>query len=246
MDTTVHFVDTPDGVAAMVEAISNPPTDAPEVYIALEGHDVGLHGSVSLMQLYHAPSKYTYLLDICSVKQGVFATPASNGMTLEGLLISKDITKVFYDVRNDAAALYANYRIRLQGVRDLQLMELASRSSDRGTVRTLDECMQQDGDLSDAEDAKWKSATEAVADLNNPQERAEAFNQRPLPDKLIQHSVQKVACLPGLWKRYDSKLNDESRKKVIAESQNRVSNSQSVGYNLNMGDRLRTPLGWPQ
>lgn len=49
-------------------------------------------------------------------------------MSLQSILESPKTPKVFFDVRTDSDALFAQFGIKLAGIIDLQLMELASRS----------------------------------------------------------------------------------------------------------------------
>lgn len=49
-------------------------------------------------------------------------------MSLKSILESSMTPKVFFDVRTDSDALYGQFGIRLAGIIDLQLMEVASRS----------------------------------------------------------------------------------------------------------------------
>jgi exonuclease 3'-5' domain-containing protein 1 len=73
-------------------------------------------------------TKQIYLIDVLSLRHECFTACGEGGNNLKDSLESNAIPKVFFDVRNDSDALYSHFKIKLDGVIDLQLMELATRS----------------------------------------------------------------------------------------------------------------------
>lgn len=68
-----------------------------------------------------------HIIDIHTLGSLAFSTVGSRGKSLKNILESPKTLKVFFDIRNDSGALHAHYGIKLQGVRDFQLMESACR-----------------------------------------------------------------------------------------------------------------------
>ncbi|GLI80011.1 hypothetical protein PoHVEF18_008359 [Penicillium ochrochloron] len=125
----VKFIDTEDDLIRLVETIENVPTHPPSLYVDLEGVNLSQHGSISILQVFVYPRDETYLVDVYTLKKKAFTVPSSKtGETLLSILESSDIPKVFFDVRNDSDALFSHFGVKLTGVIDLQLMELATRS----------------------------------------------------------------------------------------------------------------------
>lgn len=66
-----------------------------------------------------------YLVDVTTLGRSVFDTAGSDKRTLKHILESEDTIKVFFDIRNDSDALFSLCGVRIGGVEDTQLMELA-------------------------------------------------------------------------------------------------------------------------
>ncbi|CAF3625678.1 unnamed protein product [Fusarium graminearum] len=175
-----------------------------------------------------------------------FSTPGSNRRTLKDILECDNITKVFFDVRNDSDALYGSYQIKLAGIHDLQLMELATRSFSRRCVNGLSKCIERDAPLSVRERLDWVRIKEAGVRLFAPEKGGayEVFNERPLPDAIKLYCAQDVQILPRLWAHYDGKMGQRWREKMIAASKARVELSQSATYNGKGRHMALAPSGW--
>lgn len=144
----------------------------------------------------------------------------------------KVIPKVFFDVRNDSDALYSHFQVRLSCVIDVQLMELATRGFSRKRVRGLATLIRNSGVLVGFNKMQWeyiKREGKAVF-TSADQANKEVWNQRPLPQVIVDYCVQDVTVLPWLWMLYDRGLSDEWREKVEEETVNRVKESQSEDY----------------
>jgi exonuclease 3'-5' domain-containing protein 1 len=64
-----------------------------------------------------------------------FNTARASKKTLKDILQEKKIPKVFFDVCNDSATLFAHFGVALKGITDIQLMESA-----QGRPRPLGSC----------------------------------------------------------------------------------------------------------
>ncbi|KAL8948658.1 MAG: hypothetical protein Q9222_005169 [Ikaeria aurantiellina] len=99
-------------------------------------------------KIHSPPLDCTYLIDIHTLGGRAFTTIDPNtAQTLKAILESDGIPKVFFDVRNDSDALYAHYGIKLAGIKDLQLMELATRAFNKKFVNGLSKCIDKDAGL---------------------------------------------------------------------------------------------------
>lgn len=124
----------------------------------------------------------------------------NNGQTLMGILESPHIPKVFFDVRNDSDALFHHFNVKLAGVINLQLMELATRYYSRKYVSGLAKCIDRDALLTTDEMQTWKASKEKGLKLFAAERGGsyEVFNVRPLPDDIKEYCVQDVQFLPEL------------------------------------------------
>lgn len=69
-----------------------------------------------------SPNREVFLVDIHMLKSKAFDTSAEVGETLRSILEGDSIIKVFYDLRADNDALLDEYKMKLAGIVDLQLM----------------------------------------------------------------------------------------------------------------------------
>ncbi|KAF7946536.1 hypothetical protein EAE96_009533 [Botrytis aclada] len=208
---TICLTDTPEGIIELIDSLgdSDLPTCPPSVYIDLEGIDIGRKGSIAILQVYVLPTKQTFLVDIHKLREQAFSTPNSSGLTLKAILESTFIPKVIFDVRNDSDALYSHFGVKLQGVIDLQLMELATRSRSQKFLSGLGRCIDQDL-VQTPEELEVRSAIKRRGvQLFAPEKggRYEVFNDRPLDPAIVDYCVQDVQLMPQLWNIYNAKLS---------------------------------------
>ncbi|KAH7370760.1 domain-containing protein 1 [Rhexocercosporidium sp. MPI-PUGE-AT-0058] len=211
----------------------------PSLFIDLEGARLSRHGTISLLTLFLFPSNTTYLIDITTLSHLAFTTPSRTHptTTLQSILQSPSIPKVFFDVRNDSDALFSHFHITLAGIIDLQLLELGSRSGgleQKKTVCGLARCIKNDAVLTPTEKKRWEGVKDRGALLFAPEKggRYEVFDERPLSREMIDYCVQDVRFLPGLWDVYTKRLGgDEKWKRLIEDATlERVKESQRKNY----------------
>lgn len=161
-----------------------------------------------------------------------FTLANRSGTTLRSILESALIPKVFFDVRNDSDALYAHFNISLQGVHDIQLLEVATRPYSRDRVFGLKHCIQTDAQLSAGEKLLWKAKKETGRALFAAEKGGsyEVFNVRPIIPDIINYCTQDVELLPVLWDVYSHRINAKWLRRVQEETQKRVLMSKDESY----------------
>ncbi|KAG6115686.1 hypothetical protein E4U13_002560 [Claviceps humidiphila] len=133
-----------------------------------------------------------------NVKDNVaFTIGNAAGVTLKAVLEASQINKVFFDVRNDSNALFHHFQVSLQGVQDLQLMELATRRKNRRLVASLARAIKEDSPITFVEKLKWEQHKKWTKTLFDPKKggRFEVFNERPFRDGILECCVVDVALL---------------------------------------------------
>jgi len=207
----------------------------PSLYVDLEGINLSREGSISILQIYVAPKKRTYLVDIHTLGSVAFDTADERGHTLRSVLQSPSIPKVFFDVRNDSDALFSHFKIDLAGVVDLQVMEFATRTFGKRYVNGLAKCIERDLELSHTQRAECQRVKDAGLKLFAPERGGsyEVFNDRPLSAEIGLYCVQDVQWLPTLYETYQQKLDRRQAMavKVAQATLARVKESQSPSYN---------------
>jgi exonuclease 3'-5' domain-containing protein 1 len=202
----------------------------------LEGVKLGRHGSISIISLYVLPRKKIYLIDIHRLGKTAFSTINSSATSLKTILESPTIPKTIFDIRNDSDALFSHYEISVDGIKDLQLMELATRKGSKDFVAGLAKCIEKDSPVSTAAKAEWQRTKEGASRLYDPKKggRYEIFNERPMRSEIVQYCARDVALLPGLYNVYNAKLRLPGENfwqvQVREATKDRIKLSQSPGY----------------
>lgn len=263
------IVSTVSQIAALLTTISIPTlaTSPPSLYFDVEGINLSRHGSISILELYYQPpshpeNAHTYLIDIHILGFLAFSTPSAEGVSLKSILEAPMTPKVFFDVRTDSDALYAQFGINLAGIIDLQLMEVASRSRSKTHLKGLGNCIMHDLGLGKDE----KQCVEAIKAkgilLFAPDKGGSyaVFNQRPMTEEIVEYCVQDVVYLPKLFDKYNGKLGntvcldatssvlldatgsqDIWAYRVIEASADRVALSQWEGFDNKRMDMKKGP-----
>jgi exonuclease 3'-5' domain-containing protein 1 len=239
---SITIIDTEQAVQILLDSINNLPTSPPSLYLDLEGVNLGRDGYLSIMQLHVPPKSQVYLIDIHILGRTAFSTPGLSGQTFKSILESASIPKVFFDIRNDSDALFSHYQISVNGIHDLQLMELATRNFSKRYVNGLAKCIERDSAMSAAKKREWRRIKDSTNRLYDPNKggRYEIFNDRPLLPDIICYCAQDVVVLPELWLRYNGRLTRDWRKKVMDATMDRIVESQSAGY---VGQGMHKALG---
>ncbi|KAG7004660.1 3'-5' exonuclease [Physcia stellaris] len=241
----ISLVDSESSVASLIDSLKTLPSEPPSLYLDLEGIKLSRHGSISILQIFVLPMNHTYLLDVCTLGERAFSTSDTSGTNLRAILESQRIPKAFFDVRNDADALFAHFGISLQGVWDIQLMEVAARRSSKQFLNGLGKCIEHDAQLTAEAIKNWKASKEKGLALFDPERGGsyEIFNTRPLPDDIVTYCAQDVVHLPQLWNTYKKNLSEAWAAEVEKETQARLKRSKEASYDPHGKNKAFSP--WP-
>ena len=174
---SIIVVDSATTLLSLLDNLINLSVDPPSLYLDLEGVKLGRHGSISIISLYVASTKKIYLIDIHRLGKTAFSTTNSSATSLKTILESPTIPKVIFDIRNDSDALFSHFEISVNGIQDLQLMELATREGSRDFVAGLAKCIEKESPISAATKAEWQRRKEGAIRLYDPRKggRYEVF-----------------------------------------------------------------------
>ncbi|KAJ7176756.1 ribonuclease H-like domain-containing protein [Mycena filopes] len=209
--------------------------------IDLEGVALCRSGTLCLVQLQASGSDTIWLVDVVVLGASAFEEESPDGQSLKRILESHSVKKIFFDVRNDSDALYNLFGITLANVYDLQLLELAVRSSNpgrpprflKGLVPSLETYV---APLKSAGVVRnWGRIKEAGLRLFAPEKggRYEVFEERPLATAVAEYCAQDVALLHELETVLKQRLRATGRdweQKICAESVARVGCAYQVNY----------------
>jgi exonuclease 3'-5' domain-containing protein 1 len=251
------IVDSEPKLISLLDKLSSiqPPTtplSPPSLYLDIEGQNLGRHGKISILSVFIYPGNEVYLIDVHTLQDNAFTTTNEQGSSLKSVLESSEVPKGFFDIRNDSDALFSLFGIKVAGIHDLQLMELACRQGSRRRVSGLAKCIEIDlaGGPDQAAAARTLRAKQDGKRIWDPQHGGThaAFNTRPMPPAVAEYCSADVAMLPSLWKAYIRKIgSDENmfwRREVRLKTLDRIKESQKATYNPQGGDKSFGPSEW--
>ena len=215
------------------------------LFVSIAGSKLCRNGSISLVQVFIPRLNVLFIIDISVLGERAFSVEGS-GQTFKQILESPEIEKVFFDVRNSSGALHSLYGIRLSGVHDLQLLELAT-CHDKSRVHSLYKCVQESAELSKEKRRRWMNSRNMVSRLYTPKNGAgfQILEERPLAEDIKVYCAQNVLVLPDLWEEYRNRLSSGSEWiDATLATADRIAHSQldnfvGIGPHMSLG-----PLKW--
>ncbi|KAI1463614.1 ribonuclease H-like domain-containing protein [Daldinia caldariorum] len=214
-------------------------TPSTTLYLDFEGRDLSRNGTLTIITALVYPTNATSLIDIQTLGASAFTTSSVTGKTFKAILEDPLIPKCFWDVRNDADALWSHYHVRLAGVTDIQLLENASRKDDKTYLHGLATCIRRDVQVRNMVKRHWANTKKEVTALMDN----DVFSCRPLDDKMMQYCANDVVHLPALRETYSKRLNSQWTRMVKDESARRVADACSPAYEPQSDTKKFGPWG---
>jgi exonuclease 3'-5' domain-containing protein 1 len=231
---------------AFIDGLPDSKGTDPSLYIDLKGNNLSRDGTLSLLTILVEPRHTVHLLDITILGVDAFSIAGSGGQTIKRILESRDIVKVFFDIRNASDALFGLYNIRVEGIEDLQLLELASRDSPKEYVNGLATCVERYIPTSTMEKRHWMKAKQRTRGLFGPLMGAsyDITDSRPLCRELESSCLKDILHMPALRELYRAKLCNAWLREIEEETTTRIAFSQSKGF-IGRGQHMAlAPCRW--
>lgn len=240
------MIDSPLALKTFIDDLPDCKGAEPSLYIDLEGNNLSRNGTLSLITVLVEPRHTVHLVDVTGLGKDTFDTAGSDGRTLRRILESQEIVKVFFDIRNDSDALFGLFGVRVRGIEDVQLMELASRNFQKRHINGLAKCIERDSTLSFKDKREWKDGKERGKRLFDPNLGGgyAVFDERPLSTEIKKYCVQDVIHMPALRELYRAKLCDAWWRKIEDETSARVRLSQGRTFNGQGMHMAEGPRSW--
>jgi exonuclease 3'-5' domain-containing protein 1 len=241
-----QMIDSPSALKTFIDDLPDCKGSEPSLYVDLEGNNLSRKGTLSLITILVEPRHTFHLVDVTGLGKQAFQIAGSDQQTLRSILESQEILKVFFDIRNDSDALFGLFGIRVGGIEDVQLMELASRSFPKRYINGLAKCIERDSTLSFSEKREWKASKERGHKLFDPNLGGgyAVFDERPLSTEIEKYCVQDVLHMPALRELYRAKLCDAWWRKIETETAARIELSQGRSFNGQGMHMAKGPASW--
>ncbi|KAF5969739.1 hypothetical protein FBULB1_10059 [Fusarium bulbicola] len=248
----IEVINTIQGVKSLADGIAvlnaSHKSEVPLLYIDIEPRSLGANGELNLLTiiLCHGPEYRCrlYLVDVNRLANQAFSSRGYHGASLRSILDSDSCRKVFFDVRYSSYILYKQYGIKLQGVRDLQLMENACSSlkHHRPELEPFEPLIQKF--LAHGKSRKrWlvHKFNGEWLDKYGAGGLHAAFQKRPVMENIGLYCCRNARFMPELYSKLSRTSFLGMKDMVAQESKNRVDDSQRDGYNPFANGRLRNP-----
>ena len=196
------------------------------IAVDCEGVELSRFGSVTLINI--AVRGQVYLIDVLKIGSTVY----DGGLC--SILEDRSIQKLMFDCREDADALKHLYNVRLDGVLDVQLLEVMNRIRNRGytKIRSLKHCLELF--VSDKTMIEVKLKGRSSMDQDN-----KLWEKRPLSEDILKYASIDVLALFKLYDALCNRVVDKTR--WIAASERYCDNKRSWNRYYRDGDGLLPP-----
>ncbi|KAF4169699.1 hypothetical protein CNMCM6936_006858 [Aspergillus lentulus] len=209
----------------------------------------GEDGSISIISLFVRPIKKVFLIDVLTLGDDAFTTTSLADNSLKLLLESSAASKILFDVGNASAGLFNHHGIRLNGIKDLQVMQLVTQylRAQQAQAARLESCVEKEAQVPRRSLALWKQVHNTVNQLRDPAKGGSdaVFRERPLRKTILDYHLQNVLALPWLWVAYCETLCKPSnafwRSMVFHTVRDRIRESTDPAGAGGAGTR---PWGW--
>ncbi|KAF7122881.1 hypothetical protein CNMCM5793_000991 [Aspergillus hiratsukae] len=253
MAATVPALQMIDSIGALEELLNeldHKSHESRSLFFDVNVINPGPDASISIISIFIRPIRKVFLIDVVKLGDDAFNTTSLADNSLKLIFESTAVAKILFDVGNASAALFNRHGIRLNGIKDLQVMELATKhqhGQERVQVASLEMCVEQDAHPPAKALELWKRVHNSVNQLRDPANgRSEAvFNERPLRPEILNYHFQNVVILPRLWVLYNDTLRRPNsafwRSMIFPTVRDRIRESTN---GANAGGANATAWGW--
>ncbi|KAM0540539.1 hypothetical protein ACHAPJ_013587 [Fusarium lateritium] len=219
-------IDSIHKLKQLLQDLSGLPIKPPSIYLDASG--VGQEELIDL-QLLVLPTNTLYVVNMKRLGTTALSAAGDDSASLRLMLESKAIPKVGFDIRGMSKLLFRQLNVSLDGMYDLQLMELASRDDGQSKkfLAGLAKCIDQDVPDTNTAKRRWLQPDDST--------NLHLFNSL---GHVPRQSVKRVELFPAMWKVYRRKLGPPSKafwlRSARGQSWQRVQDSKK---DLGKGNR---------
>ena len=211
MDITI--INTVEDIQYFKEA--SLPSVCDEFSVDLEGDRLSRHGKINFIQVYAVFTRKVFIFDCSKLDKSEIRR------VLEPIFDNESIVKYMFDCRSDVDALYHQYGIKLSGVVDVQLYEIAYRKCTgygkarfyHGLFKTMSEFKCQAG---------IPQSDLATKDKYSQQFKLENYELNVKDIDALRYLAIDIIYLDKLYRIFLPKIgNGNMRTKIMRETANR-------------------------
>ncbi|XP_063416896.1 piRNA biogenesis protein EXD1-like [Mytilus trossulus] len=187
---TYKYVDTKDKFIEAMKELQEKIRNKQMIAVDCEGVDLSRFGSVTLVNI--GTRDLVYLIDILKIGNSVF----DDG--LRSILEDSGTEKLMFDCREDADALLHIHKVKLNGVLDVQILEVNNRihvyRNGYTKIRSLKHCLE----LFVTDDTLLNVKLQGRSSMSMS---SNIWEKRPLDESMLKYASVDIL---GLFKLYDA------------------------------------------
>jgi exonuclease 3'-5' domain-containing protein 1 len=209
------LVETTEACSALSARIVSTPTS---IALDIEGVDLCREGEVCIIQVHVANEQTTYLIDITTMGSAAFT---EGGL---GDVITGETTKVMFDCRSDADALFHKYGLRLANVIDVQVLYCRHRDRERGHrdryVKGLKHAFDAFSGIPYLEQEQLATLKDQGRLLFAPEKGGsyDVWRARPLDPVLAKYAASDVKHLGAMADEWRRRSDSDADLKAVAQA----------------------------
>ncbi|XP_063447956.1 piRNA biogenesis protein EXD1-like [Mytilus trossulus] len=188
--STYKYVDTKDKFVEVMKELQEMIKNKQMIAVDCEGVNLSRFSSITLINI--GTRDMVYLIDILKIGNSVF----DDG--LRSILEDSGIEKLMFDCREDADALLHIHKVKLNGVLDVQILEVNNRihvyRNGYTKIRSLKHCLEVFLEDDTLLNVKLQGQTSMSVSRN-------IWEKRPLNDNMLKYASVDII---GLFKLYDA------------------------------------------
>ncbi|XP_063396016.1 piRNA biogenesis protein EXD1-like [Mytilus trossulus] len=188
--STYKYVDTKEKFIEVMKELQEKIENKQMIAVDCEGVDLSRFGSVTLVNI--GTRDLVYLIDILKIGNSVF----DDG--LRSILEDSGIEKLMFDCREDADALLHIHKVKLNGVLDVQILEVNNRihvyRNGYTKIRSLKHCLE----LFVTDNTLVNIKLQGRSSMNIS---SNVWKKRPLDENMLKYASVDIL---GLFKLYDA------------------------------------------
>ena len=231
-DASIVIVNTHDSLETLISCFERLPNEPP-AFVFLDAKGTS-HNRLAELHFLFRPVNALYIVQTAHIEDSSLFLNNVN-KSLGRVLESTSISKVGFDLRDIARALFSQYNINLRGVLDIQLMELASRA-DKTYLAGFDKCVCQD--LPSSEPNSFPRSPKSQADGDSGSVATNGNH--------CSTTLRRVEMFPALWTIYRGRLSSPGEafwlRSARFESDTRI--QDAIKDNRSQQPRNLGPFRW--
>jgi exonuclease 3'-5' domain-containing protein 1 len=144
--STVQMIDSISSLEKLLNELNYYSHKPIALFLDVQTINPGEDRSILIISLFVQLIKKVFLIDVLTLGNDIFIITSLTDNSLKLLLKSSAALKILFNVRNTSAGLFNHYRIHLNGIKDLQVMQVMTQylRAQQAQAARLESCIEKE------------------------------------------------------------------------------------------------------